>query len=238
MSGKVDRMNQRLWYLKNCDLLGKLAPDQLAELERVSQIKTFEPGSPIYLPSQPADSLMLVAQGLVKICHLNLDGKVSILAFVTPGELFGELSLFDPVDRGEYAESATISTIVRIPRENVQRLMNSELEIAIGVTKLMGFRRQRVENRLRNLLFANNQQRLSHLLLDLAEQFGIVVEGGIRLGLKLSHQEIANLIGSTRETVTLLFGTMKKQGLLQTKRQDVILADVNRLASSVGRTWK
>lgn len=231
-------MNQRLWYLKNCNLLGKLGPDQLAELESVSQIKSFDPGSPIYLPSQPADSLMLVAQGLVKICHLNLDGKVSILAFVTPGELFGELALFNPVDRGEYAEAATSSTIVRIPREYVQRLMNSELEIALGVTKLMGFRRQRVENRLRNLLFANNQQRLTHLLLDLGEQFGIVVDDGIRLGLKLSHQEIANLIGSTRETVTLLFGTMKKQGLLQTKRQDVILADVNRLASSVGRTWK
>lgn len=231
-------MNQRLWYLKNCNLLSKLGVSQLAELDSVSQIKTFEKGSPIYLPSQPADSLMLVANGLVKICHLNLDGKISILAFVTPGELFGELSLFDPADRGEYAESATVSTIVRIPRESVQRLMHSELEIAIGVTKLMGFRRQRIENRLRNLLFANNQQRLSHLLLDLAEQFGVVVDGGIRLGLKLSHQEIANLIGSTRETVTLLFGTMKKQGLLQTKRQDVILADVNRLADSVGRIWK
>jgi CRP-like cAMP-binding protein len=231
-------MNQRLWYLKNCNLLSKLGASQLAELDSVSQIKTFEKGSPIYLPSQPADSLMLVANGLVKICHLNLDGKISILAFVTPGELFGELSLFDPADRGEYAESATVSTIVRIPRESVQRLMLSELEIAIGVTKLMGFRRQRIENRLRNLLFANNQQRLSHLLLDLAEQFGVVVDGGIRLGLKLSHQEIANLIGSTRETVTLLFGTMKKQGLLQTKRQDVILADVSRLADSVGRIWK
>ena len=72
--------------------------------------------------------------------------------------------------------------------------MTSELDIALGVTKLIGLRRQRIENRLKNLLFTSNQQRLGHLLLDLAEQFGANIEGGIRLGLKLSHQEIANLI--------------------------------------------
>ncbi len=230
-------MHDRIWYLKKCDLLGKLSDAQLDGLERRAQMKRFPQGSPIYLPSQPADSVMLIADGLVKICHLTSDGKVSTLAFVKVGELFGELSLFDADERGEYCEAVEPTTVIRIPRDAIQSLMTSELDIALGVTKLIGLRRQRIENRLKNLLFTSNQQRLEHLLLDLAEQFGVNIEGGIRLGLKLSHQEIANLIGTTRETVTIMLGKMKADGLIGGGRQSVVLIDIERLADSVGRRW-
>lgn len=231
-------MHDRIWYLKNCGLLGKLTDPQLDTLERRSQTKRFHKGSPIYLPSQPADSVMLIAEGLVKICHLTSEGKVSTLAFVKVGEIFGELSLFDADERDEYCEAAEATTVIRIPRDAIQSLMTHELDIALGVTKLVGLRRQRIENRLKNLLFTSNQQRLVHLLLDLAEQFGVSIEGGIRLGLKLSHQEMANLIGTTRETVTILLGKMKADGLISGGRQSVVLTDIDRLANSVGRRWK
>lgn len=228
-------MNDRIWYLRNCNLLNKLSASQMHEIERVSQFRVFETASPIYLPSHPADSLLLVAKGLVKICHLNLDGKIAILAFVRPGELFGEFSLFDAEQRGEYAEAAEPTSVVRIPRESLQEIMQTNAEMAVSVSKMIGIRRKRIENRLRNLLFASNQQRLVHLLLDLADQFGIVVEEGIKLGLKLSHQELANLIGATRESVTVLLGNLKRDGLIGGKRQYVILTDVRRLAELVGR---
>lgn len=237
-TSRTSLMQDRIWYLKNCDLLGKLTKEKLDLLERRSQMKKFPKGSPIYLPSQPADSVMLIADGLVKIGHLTTDGKVSTLAFVKTGELFGELSLFDADERGEYCEAVETTTVIRIPRDAILTLMTSELDIALGVTKLVGLRRQRIENRLRNLLFTSNQQRLAHLLLDLAEQFGVTTEGGIRLGLKLSHQEIANLIGTTRETVTIMLGKMKADGLIGGKRQSVILTDIARLANSVGRHWR
>jgi len=230
-------MQDRVWHLKRCDLLGKLTAEQLTELERKSQVKRFAKSSPIYLPSQPADSVMLVADGLVKICHLTSEGKVSTLAFVKTGELFGELSLFDEDERGEYCEAVEATAVIRIPREAIQSLMTTQLDVALGVTKLVGLRRRRIENRLRNLLFTSNQQRLNHLLLDLADQFGVAVEDGIRLGLKLSHQEIANLIGTTRETVTIMLGKMKADGLIGGKRQSVVLTDIGRIASSVGRRW-
>ncbi len=229
-------MNDRIWYLQKCDLLGRLSAAQMSQIERVSQIKVFPKSSAIYLPCQPADAILLVAKGLVKICHLNVDGRVAILAFVRPGELFGELSLFDSEQRGDYAEAAEATTVVRIPRHALQEVLQTNVELAIGFTKLIGVRRQRVENRLRNLLFASNQQRLIHLLLDLADQFGVVVEEGIQLGLKLSHQELANLIGATRESVTVLLGNMKRQGLIRGKRNDVILTDIQRLAEIVGRS--
>jgi CRP-like cAMP-binding protein len=236
--GKVKCMQDRIWYLKQCDLLRQLDPEQIREIERQSKLKRFDAGSPIYLPSQPADSVMLVADGLVKICHLTGDGKAATLAFVAPGEMFGELALFEPGQRGEYCEAVEATTLVRIPREAIQDLMQNTLDVALKVTKLVGLRRRRIENRLRNLLFTSNQERLTHLLLDLAEQFGTAAEEGIRLRLKLSHQELASLIGTTRETVTILLGKMKNAGLVTGRRQNVILTDVTRLAHSVGRTWQ
>lgn len=93
-------MNERIWFLKNCDLLQKMSPDQLDLLERHCQRRKFVAGSPIYLPSENADSVYLVGSGLVKICHLTADGKISTLAYAKPGEVFGELALFDAGDRG------------------------------------------------------------------------------------------------------------------------------------------
>lgn len=229
-------MNERIWFLKNCDLLQKMSSDQLDRLEQHCQRRKFPAASPIYLPSESADSIYLVGSGLVKICHLTGDGKIATLAYVKPGEVFGELALFDSSERGEYVESVEASVLIRIPKLRIQELMNRDLDIALAVTKLVGLRRQRIERRLRSLLFTSNQHRLNHLLLDLAEQFGVAIDGGIRLGLKLSHQEIANLIGTTRETVTILMGKLKSEGLISGQRQTVILNDMSRLAESVGRS--
>ncbi len=163
--------------------------------------------SPIYLPSENADSIYLVGSGLVKICHLTVDGKISTLAYVKTWRSFWRAGSF------RCSRARRVRRVGRSMRTDSHsqtahtELMNRDLDVALAVTKLVGLRRQRIERRLTTLLFTSNQHRLNHLLLDLAEQFGVAIEGGIRLGLKLSHQEIANLIGTTRETVTILMAS-------------------------------
>ena len=102
--------------------------------------------------------------------------------------------------------------VVMIPNEEMQHLMAERADVALGITKLIGLRRQRIERRLKNLLFLPNRERVVHLLIDLAEQFGLHTHDGIRLRVKLSHQDMANLIGSTRETVTVILGQLKSEG--------------------------
>ncbi len=230
-------MQERIWFLKSNHLLKMFDADQLAMIERQSRWKKFPRGTPIYLPGEHADSVYIVAAGLVKLCHLTADGKVSTLAFINIGEVFGELSLLEAGNRDEYCEAAADTTIIRIPRETLLPYMEVSTQFVVAITKIVGFRRKRIENRLKSLLFSSNHQRLAHLLLDLAEQFGLAVDEGVRIGLKLSHQELANLIGSTRETVTIMLGKMKADGMIGGKRESVILTDVWRLASSVEREW-
>lgn len=228
-------MSEKLWYLKNCQLFEQLTTDDLQEIERRSKARTFPRGTPVYLPLDETNSVFLLASGRVKICHLTPDGKQSILAFIEPGELFGELAMLDTGPRNEYAESVEKSTIVLIPGEVMQRTMAANAGVTLGVTKLIGLRRRRIEQRLKNLLFLSNRERLTHLLLELAEQYGVRENTGLRLRIQLSHQDLANVIGSTRETVTVVLGELQQEGLVSLGRRRLVILDLQRLANSVHR---
>ena len=104
------------------------------------------------------------------------------------------------------------------------------------MTKLIGLRRKKIERRLRNLLFRSNRDRLGHLLLELTEQYGKPVVDGVLLDIKLSHQELASIIGVTRETVTTLLGEMQLEGLLKISRQKVVIRNLQRLSACLDAT--
>jgi len=227
-------MSRQLWYVRNCSLFQRLSPEQLSSLEQHARIRDFPRNSAIYLPSDAADGAFLLAQGRVRICSATPDGKQAILAFVEPGELFGELALVQRGEREERAEAAADSTVVLLPGDALRHLMETSAEISLGVTKLIGLRRMRVERRLRSLLFRSNRDRLAHLLLELVEQYGRTSNEGVLLDIKLSHQDLSSIIGATRETVTSLLGQMQLDGLLKVSRQKIIVRDLCRLAGELG----
>lgn len=226
-------MSEKFWYLKNCDLFGRLTDDQLADLEKRARSRDFPRRSAIYLPADQGDAVYLVASGRVKISSFTTEGKQAILTFVEPGELFGELAIFGDDAREEYAESVDATKVILIPADAIQQLMETHANVALGVTKIIGLRRRRIERRLKYLLFRSNRERLSHLLLELAEQYGRRTEEGVRLTIKLSHQELANIIGSTRETVTVLLGELQAEGYLSVGRRTITVKSLEKLAESV-----
>lgn len=226
-------MSERLWYLKSCDLFQQLSPQQLTDLESRCRVRKCPRSTPIYLPADHADGVLLLAEGRVKIGSFTEEGKQTILAFIEPGELFGELSLMGSQEREEYAEAVEKSTIILIPNGAIQQLLIENPNVSLGITKLFGLRRKRVERRLKYLLFRSNRERLIHLLLELAEQYGKQVEGGVELRIKLSHQDLASIIGSTRETVTVVLGELQSEGRLRLGRRRIVLTDMAQLADTV-----
>jgi CRP/FNR family cyclic AMP-dependent transcriptional regulator len=227
-------MSEHLWYIKHCELFGRLTDGQLGRLEQSARMRRFPKGAAVYLTTDVSDGVFLLAEGRVKLCSYTADGKEAILALIEPGELFGELAIFDRSERDEHAEAVTDSTIVLLPGAEVERLMAESPELALGITKFIGFRRKRIERRLKNLLFRSIRERLVYLLLDLAEQYGRVSNEGVVLGLALSHQDLAAIIGLTRETVTVYLGELRAEGLVKISRQKVIIRDLPKLAQSVG----
>jgi CRP-like cAMP-binding protein len=227
-------MDGKLWYLKRCNLFERLTPAQAERLERRALMRTFKRRSLIYLPDEPGQSVLVLARGRVKIKDVTPDGKETILAFIDEGEPFGELALLDDEPRCEYAEAVVDSQVLVIPRDDLLWLMGQRPDVALSVTKLVGLRRRRIENRLRNVLFLPSRERLVRLLQELVETYGVRRGNRYEIGLPLSHQELAGLIGVTRETVTVVLGQLQRDGLILVRRCRITVLDRQRLVGEAG----
>lgn len=234
-------MSERYWHLKGTRVFSDLPLNDLRRLEAVAQAKWFAPNSQIYLPAESATRVFLLAEGRVRICSATPDGKRVVLAYIDPGELFGELSLVGVERREDLAEAMDKSLVISMPRDEFVEVMNTNLQLAIGIAKLVGLRRQRIERRLKSLLFRSVRQRLASLLYELWERYGKAAARGRVIDLRLSHQELASAIGSTRESVTLLLGLFTAEKTIEKQRNRIaILApDVLRKdAESEGETLR
>ncbi len=221
----------KLWYLKRCDLFERLTADQAEQLERRASMRAFRKGELIYVPGDAGESVLLVAHGRVKIKGVTPDGKEFILAFVDQGEIFGELGLFDDEPREEFAEATETTEVLALRREDLLRVLEQRTDVVLQITKLIGLRRKRVETRLRNLLFRSNRQRVAGLLMELLDSHGERNGRGWTILLPLSHQELAGLIGATRETVTITLGQLQLDGLIRVQRKHISVIDRDGLAT-------
>jgi CRP/FNR family transcriptional regulator, cyclic AMP receptor protein len=222
---------QRLWSLSHFSLFERLNEVELRSLEKNAFTRRFPKDSAIYVPRDAADHVCLLAEGRIRLCSTTPDGKRAILGFVEVGEIFGELALIEEIQREERAEAERDSTVVLVRKETVQKLMDASAHLTMGITKLIGFRRTRVERRLRNLLFRSNRDRLMQLLLELADRYGKQTSQGIALEIRLSQQDIAAIIGATRESVTNVLGELQLEGLIKVARQNLVIRDLRRLAA-------
>lgn len=226
-------MSTKIWFLKNCRLFEQLTSEQCDRLDRAASFRQFGRGDMIYFPNEPGTTVLLLAKGRVKIKHITPEGKEAILAFVEEGELFGELSLFDGAARDEYAETVANSQVLAIPREEILRLAEQRTDVALHITKLVGLRRRRIENRLRNVMFRSSRERVIGILLELLESHGQLQGNRVELALRLSHQELASLIGATRETVTVVLGNLQLERLIEVRRRRIVVLDREGLARAL-----
>ncbi len=223
-------MERRLWYLKGCDLFGSLTPEQARQMERNALFRSFKRQALIYAPSDPGQCVMVLAKGRVKIKDITPEGKETILTFIEEGEMFGELALLDGEPRQEYAEAAEDCEVVVVPSDNMLWLMKLRSDVSLFVTKMIGWRRRRIENRLRNVLFLPSRDRMIRLLCELVEAHGDRSGNRCEIRLSLSHQELASLIGVTRETVTTVLGHLQGEGLVKIHRRRIVIVDCDTLA--------
>lgn len=228
-------VSKTIRHLKQCPLFERLTPAECRRLESHARVRAFRPREFVYFPSEPGHTVLLLARGRVKIKAVTPDGRESILAFFEAGELFGELALFDTSPRDEYAEAVEASQVLILPREELLWLMARRPDVALHVTRLLGIRRRRVENRLRNILFRSVRERTVALLLELLEAHGQPAGGRGEVHPRLSHQELANLIGATRETVTATLGQLRCEGLIAVRRRRIYVLDRVRLTAAGGK---
>ena len=224
-------MAEKVWYLKQVEWLSQLTADEAARLESRAMTRKFKKGEMVYCPHEGGETVLLLATGRIKLKTITPDGKEAILAFIEEGELFGELALLDGSPRGEFAEAVLDSQVIAIPAAELQTVMGNRPDVAIGITRLVGLRRRRIQNRLQNILFRSNRERVTHLLLELLETHGVQDGSQWQIEIRLSHQDLASLIGATRESVTLVLGQLQLEKLIRVRRQHLTVLDRSRLSA-------
>lgn len=220
-----------LWYLRKIPLLEGVPADKLSELAAAVEVREIPRRQVIYLPGDPGDRVFFIVGGRVKCSKVTRDGKELTLAYRGAGHVFGELCVIDGTPRDEMAEAMKNAIICELPREVFQDLLLADAKLAFAFAVIVGERRRQVETKLEHLVFRDVQAKLASLLLELGEEYGVEHEEGLQIGLKITHQEMANLIGSTRETISLTLAQFKKKGLLDLNGRTVVLKDQSGLTA-------
>ena len=216
---------QALGLLRSCDVLSEVSSDVLQALIPGLTVGNFRPRQVIYLPGDRAQGVHFLSSGRIKISKVTRDGKELTLAYRSEGDFFGEPCLLDGGPREEMAEAMDASTTVEVPRDLLDTVLKSDGGAAYKFARALIARRKDLETRVEQLIFKDVGAKLAELLLNLGQEHGISDVRGTVVGLKITHQEMANLIGSTRETVSLTLSQFKRKGLIQTEGRKVILAD-------------
>jgi len=220
----------KLWYLQKSEFFANLPQEFYDLLDRESHMVECRRGRSLYLPGDPANQVFILKQGLVKISKLAEDGKKVTLEILSPGTIFGGLPGKIAGGQEELAEVMDDGLICIVSRRDFEYLMERFPILYARLSKLVGLRLAKIEQKLSDLLFKDIDHRLAQLFLELADQFGVEDVRGTLIRIKLTHQEVANLIGATRESVSVNIGIWRRLGWLITDTKRFILPDVEELA--------
>lgn len=212
-------------YLKKVDLLSELSADKIRSFASGAEVEEARRRHVFYMSGDPGDQVYFIAQGRVKISRVTRDGKELTLAYRNEGEIFGELCLVDGGPRQEMAEAMEACQVVVTSRDAFDDLLKSNASVAYRFGHVTSARRLELEAKVEDLVFKDVNAKLAELLLQLGDDHGVKESRGVLLGVKITHQEMANLIGSTRETVSLTLSQFKKNGLIDNDGRKVILVD-------------
>jgi CRP-like cAMP-binding protein len=218
----------KVWYLRQIRLFDRLSEPDLRRLAELSRMHEYPRGQ-VILGADPDPNLVyFVKAGRVKISSYSPDGKEQILALLERGDLFGDLAPHEPVGptRVEAFDSCVVCTLQRTVFEDIIR---NTPEVALQVIRILARRLRAAEREIEDLALRDVPGRLAAVLLRLAEEYGEEQDRGIRLALRLTHQDLANMIGSTRETVTMMVNRFRDEGLLAVDQRILIILDRDRL---------
>jgi CRP/FNR family transcriptional regulator, cyclic AMP receptor protein len=208
------------------DRSGKPFPALIDE----SQLVGFPSGHIIYSEGDPGDCLYIVASGKVKIRRRLPDGRELLLGVLGPSDLFGAVSMFDSGKRTADAMAITDVRVVSMDRDALRSLMTGDPEAAEQLLRVLVRRLRLNDTALATLISTDGPGRLAKQLLQLAQRFGKAESDGLRVNHGLTQEEIARLIGASRETVNKALANFTHRGWIRVDGKSVLIREPERLA--------
>ncbi len=214
----------KLAYLTNIDIFQDLSESELAEMDRQITMTSSSPGKIFYMPEDTGEVLFLLKKGRVQLYRISPNGKKLVVTTLGPGAMFGEMSLVGQGMHNTFAESIDECLICVMSRADVDRLMREKPTVAFRFVEALGGRVSNLESRLEEIAFKSIPARLASLLFRLADEQG---EGDQVNG--FTHQDLGEMLGTYRETITQTLNEFKSGGLVEIGRKHIELKDRDNL---------
>ena len=216
-------MEEKIGYLSDVELFRDLSDRDRMELERMTTLTNVPRGRVFYQPEDVSEVLFLVKQGQVQLYRISPEGKKLVIAALGTGAIFGEMALLGQQMHNAFAEAMEDSVILVMSRADLERLILNKPILGLRMLEITGRRLSDAESRLEDMAFKGIPARLASLLLRLAAERDTDEITG------LTHQDLAETIGTYRETATQVLNDMKMAGIIEIGRKRIKILDRTRL---------
>jgi len=225
--------DQQLWFVENIDLQNIFCPKKvdIGMVESKDHL-SFEANQYVYLPEEPAQKIFLINGGRIKIGTYGADGKEVTKAILSSGEVFGELALVNNGSRRDFAFSLEPTSLCVLEKGDLQAMLRERSELQLFFLRLIGNRTLQLEQRLENLMFKTSRSRIVEFLHELATSRGRAVGYEREVRNMLTHKEIADLTGTSRQTVNAVLNDLRRQNILTFDRKRMLVRDMEKLVAA------
>lgn len=218
------------------DIFARLSPTERAEIERLISYGVFPAGQIFHSPNEIGEQLFVLRSGRVRIYKLSPEGRALTLMVLEPVTIFGEMTLVGQWLHDTFAEAMSECVIGLIGRDTLRQILEAHPQVALAFMELMGQRLRAMENKLADIAFKNVAQRLASVLLNLAgTSAGEGQPANPPIVVRYTHQQLAEMIGSYRETVTKAIGELREGGIIRIDDDAISLIDVEQLQRLANR---
>lgn len=203
--------------------LATLPVAEAKALREVSRVRNYAAGESVFGPSRDPKEIYVLEEGLVRILRVTPAGDEFTLRYVEPGEVFGVISVMSGEPRETFAQAKAASTVLILPRAAFLTMLRTQNSVLYSLAKKLAGIVLEAESRAEDLIFLDARARLARFLLRLAEQHGHRDDQVLTIGLPLTHEEIATLIGTSRQTVSLHLHEFTAAGLVARRGRQLVL---------------
>lgn len=219
--------------LRQMDFSSDLSEPLLARLATNTLALDFRRRRFIYRAGDVADMLYLIVRGHVKLCRIEAEtGREAVIDILSAGTLFGESALYGAGLRENSAIAYENTRLLRIPVGDFQGGMSEDRKLYDYTFRLVGQRLAQAERRVADFALDAIPARLEKLLVELSKRYGVHDTGGVLIDLPLPHREIASIVGSTRESVTVRLNAMRREGTIDFVKRKILIKRLESLAAA------
>ncbi|RME81578.1 MAG: Crp/Fnr family transcriptional regulator [Caldilineae bacterium] len=204
-------------HLSTMELFQDLSEKEREELDRITTMSTVRKGKVFYRPEETGEVLFILKEGQVQLYRISPEGKKLVIATLGKGSLFGEMALLGQRMHNTFAEATTDCTICVMSRTDLERLILQRPQVGLRILEITGRRLRDAEARLEDMAFKGIPARLASLLLRLAGEEDEIVG--------MTHQDLAEMVGTYRETATQVLNDLKSKGLVEIGRKRLVIKD-------------